>query len=78
MAAELADFYEVSLDAVKNYQRFRDEFELDGVKVVRGKDLKRLRHLVLNLLHSSGGYLHPCWCVENGIYSPRFTCSEGG
>ncbi len=43
----LAEFYEVSLDAInKNYQRFKDEFELDGVKVVRGNDLKEVKDIL--------------------------------
>ena len=41
---QLADFYEVSIVSIdKNYQRHKDEFDIDGVKVIRGKDLKYLR-----------------------------------
>lgn len=43
----LAEFYEVSIDAIdKNYQRFKDEFESDGVKVLRNKDLNDVRDIL--------------------------------
>jgi hypothetical protein len=41
---QLADFYDVSVDSIdKNYQRHKDEFDIDGVEVLRGKDLKDVR-----------------------------------
>lgn len=40
----VAGYYSVSVDAVKkNHQRFNDEFEVDGVKTLRGKDLREAR-----------------------------------
>ena len=42
--SQLSDFYEVSVDAIdKNYQRCKNEFEKDGVKVFQGKNLKDAR-----------------------------------
>lgn len=44
---QLADFYEVSEEVIdKNYQRHKDEFDADGVKVLRGKDLKEVRDIL--------------------------------
>jgi DNA replication protein DnaC len=46
---QLADFYEVSIDSIdKNYQRHKDEFDIDGVEVLRGKDLKEVRDILSN------------------------------
>jgi len=43
----LAEFFEVSVDAIdKNYQRCREEFESDGVRVMRGKDLNDVRDIL--------------------------------
>ncbi len=50
---QLADFYEVSVDSIdKNYQRHRDEFDIDGVEVLRGRDLREVRD-ILSLTSSS-------------------------
>lgn len=44
---QLADFYDVSVDAIdKNYQRHKDEFEIDGVQVLRGEDLSNARNVL--------------------------------
>lgn len=44
---QLADFYEVPVATVdSNYKRHTDEFESDGVKVFRGKDLKEVRGIL--------------------------------
>lgn len=44
---QLADFYEVSLDAIdKNYQRNKDEFVTDGVKVLQSKELTEVRDIL--------------------------------
>ncbi len=44
--AQMAEFYEVPTDSVqKVIQRHRDELESDGVKIVKGKDLKALSSL---------------------------------
>lgn len=41
---QLSDFYEVTVDAIdKNYQRCKNEFKKDGVKVFQGKTLKDAR-----------------------------------
>ncbi len=43
---QMAEFYEVPTDSVqKVIQRHRDELESDGVKIVKGKDLKALSSL---------------------------------
>ncbi len=46
---QLADFYEVSVETIdSNYERHKDEFEIDGVEVLRGnalKDGKRIMRL---------------------------------
>jgi hypothetical protein len=45
--AQIAEFYEVSEDVVRdNTRRHRDEFESDGLKVVRGKALKDVREII--------------------------------
>ena len=62
---DLADFYQVSVETIdSNYQRNKDEFDLDGVKVLRGKDLsdaKRILRLALKAsqvtIYSSAGVL---------------------
>ncbi|WP_013324631.1 DNA-binding domain-containing protein [Gloeothece verrucosa] len=45
---QLADFFEVQSTATirKVYQRHKDEFDADGVKTIRGKDLKDVRDRV--------------------------------
>lgn len=44
--SQMAEFYQVSTDSVqKVIQRHRDELESDGVKIVKGKDLKALSSL---------------------------------
>lgn len=44
---QLADFYEVPVATVdSSYQDHKDEFELDGVKVFRGAELKGLRGII--------------------------------
>jgi hypothetical protein len=44
---QLADFYEVSKEVIdKNYQRHKDEFDIDGVEVLRGKDLNDARDIL--------------------------------
>jgi hypothetical protein len=44
---QLANFYDVSVDSIdKNYQRHKDEFDIDGVEVLRGKDLKDGRDIL--------------------------------
>jgi|GEM_PF-2126568 len=44
---QMADFYEVTTDVVRdNVRRHRDEFELDGLKVLRGKSLKDAREII--------------------------------
>lgn len=41
---QVAEFYEVSTDVVRdNVRRYRDEFESDGVKALKGKALKEVR-----------------------------------
>jgi hypothetical protein len=46
---QMAEFYEVSVDAVqKVIQRHRDELEFDGLKTVKGKDLKSLRAIAID------------------------------
>lgn len=41
---QIAEFYEVTTDVVRdNIRRHRDEFESDGLKVLRGKSLKDAR-----------------------------------
>lgn len=50
---QLAHFYDVSIDVIdKNYQRYRDEFEIDGVQLAKGDDLIELRN-VLSLSSNS-------------------------
>ncbi len=40
----LADFYEISILALdKNHQRYKDEFDKDGVEVIQGKRLRYVR-----------------------------------
>ena len=47
--SQMAEFYEVPTDSVqKVIQRHRDELEDDGVKIVKGKDLKALSSLGLD------------------------------
>lgn len=44
---QLADFYEVSVESIdSNYQRHKDEFESDGVEVLRGADLKEGKRIM--------------------------------
>ena len=44
---QLADFYEVSVSTIdSNYQRNKEEFESDGVKVLRGGSLKDVRRIM--------------------------------
>lgn len=44
---QLADFYEVPVSTIdSNYQRHKDEFILDGVEVLRGKDLTEVRRIL--------------------------------
>lgn len=44
---QVAEFYEVSVDVVRdNIRRHRDEFESDGVKVLKGKALKDVREIL--------------------------------
>lgn len=44
---QLADFYEVSIEAIdKNYQRCREEFRSDGVEVFSGKALSEVRDIL--------------------------------
>jgi len=44
---QVAEFYEVSEDAVDaNLKRHRDEFDLDGVKLVRGEELEFVRDIM--------------------------------
>jgi hypothetical protein len=47
--SQMAEFYEVPTDSVqKVIQRHRDELESDGVKIVKGKDIKALYSLGLD------------------------------
>ncbi|NEP61327.1 MAG: DNA-binding protein, partial [Symploca sp. SIO2G7] len=44
---QLADFYEVSVNTIDtNYQRHKDEFDSDGVKVFSGADLRDVRFMM--------------------------------
>jgi hypothetical protein len=44
---QMADFYEVTTDVVRdNIRRHRDEFDSDGLKVLRGKSLKDAREII--------------------------------
>jgi hypothetical protein len=44
---DLADFYEVSVENIdSNYQRHKDEFESDGVEVIRGLGLKEAKRIM--------------------------------
>lgn len=50
---QLADFYEVPVNTIDtNHQRNKDEFDSDGVEVLRGKDLKDVR-LIMSLTSKS-------------------------
>ena len=41
---QVAEYYDVSVDVIKkNTQRFKDEFEIDGLRVLRGKALSEAR-----------------------------------
>lgn len=58
---QLAEFYEVPIETIDtNYQRNKDEFESDGVEVLRGKDLKDAR-FIMNLASKSS---------QETIYTP--------
>lgn len=44
---QIADFYEVDEDTIRQVvSRHRDEFESDGLKVLRGKDLRDVRDMM--------------------------------
>lgn len=44
---QLAEYYEVSEDVIRdNIRRHKDEFELDGLKVLRGKELSHARETI--------------------------------
>jgi hypothetical protein len=63
---QMAGYYEVSIDTVKMMlTRHRDEFESDGVKEIKGKDLK--------VLYSQGsnGLLLPEKVTRLNIWTPR-------
>ena len=50
---QVAEFYEVSIDSLnKNYQRCKDEFDRDGVEVLRGERLREVKD-ILSLSPSS-------------------------
>lgn len=50
---QLADFYEVPVNTIDtNHQRHKDEFDVDGVEVLSGKDLKEVR-LIMSLTSSA-------------------------
>ena len=45
--AQIAEFYEVSEDTIrKTVSRHRDEFEFNGLKVLRGKALKNIKEIL--------------------------------
>ena len=44
---QVADFYEVTTDVVRdNVRRHRDEFEVDGLKTIKGKALTEVREII--------------------------------
>ena len=44
---QLAEFYEVPVETIdSNHKRYRDEFEVDGVEVLSGNDLKDVRSML--------------------------------
>jgi hypothetical protein len=63
---QMAGYYEVSIDTVKMMlTRHRDEFESDGVKEIKGKDLKVL------CSQGSNGLLLPEKATRLNIWTPR-------
>lgn len=50
---QVADFYEVPVETINtNHKRYRDEFDLDGVQILSGQELKEVK-FITNLTSSS-------------------------
>ena len=63
---QMADYYEVSVDVVKmTLTRHRDEFESDGVREIKGKDLKALQN------QGSNDLLLPEKTTRLNVWTPR-------
>ena len=63
---QMADYYEVSVDGVKmTLTRHRDEFESDGVREIKGKDLKALQN------QGSNDLLLPEKTTRLNVWTPR-------
>ena len=44
---QVAEFYEVTTDVVRdNVRRHRDEFEVDGLRTIKGKSLTEVREII--------------------------------